>query len=172
MGAAERVHVDADAHEGAVWSVAALPDNSGFVSGSADKTVKFWQVGAELHLLLAVVPVQQCVGAMSVVHTHAAHAPFLPQCAQWSVTVSTGGNERGGGRRTVRLAHVRTLRMADDVLCCKVSPDGKLLAVALLDATVKVRWSCPCCSAAMQSTELAVFGLVACSLEHVQPCCS
>jgi U3 small nucleolar RNA-associated protein 12 len=29
--------------------------------------------------------------------------------------------------------------MADDVLCCRVSPDGRLLAVALLDATVKVK---------------------------------
>jgi hypothetical protein len=28
--------------------------------------------------------------------------------------------------------------MADDVLCCRISPDGKLLAVALLDATIKV----------------------------------
>jgi len=45
LGAAERVHVDAGAHEGAVWSMAALPDTTGIVTGSADKTVKFWQVG-------------------------------------------------------------------------------------------------------------------------------
>ena len=44
LGAAERVHVEASAHEGAVYSLAALPDNTGFVTGSADKTVKFWQV--------------------------------------------------------------------------------------------------------------------------------
>jgi WD40 repeat protein len=43
LGAAERVHSEA-AHEGAVWSLAALPDKSGFISGSADKTVKFWEV--------------------------------------------------------------------------------------------------------------------------------
>ena len=42
LGAASRVHVE-DAHEGPVWSLAALPDRTGFVSGSADKTVKFWQ---------------------------------------------------------------------------------------------------------------------------------
>jgi len=46
LGAAERVHVDAGAHEGAVWSISPLPDNTGFVTGSADKTVKFWQVRA------------------------------------------------------------------------------------------------------------------------------
>jgi U3 small nucleolar RNA-associated protein 12 len=38
--------VDEHAHEGAVWSIAMLPDNTGFVTGSADKTVKFWQVRA------------------------------------------------------------------------------------------------------------------------------
>ncbi len=43
LGAAERVHVEVGAHDGPVWSLAALPDRSGFVSGSADKTVKFWQ---------------------------------------------------------------------------------------------------------------------------------
>ena len=34
--------------------------------------------------------------------------------------------------------HMRTLRLPDDVLCVRFSPDGKLLCVALLDATVKV----------------------------------
>ncbi len=42
------------------------------------------------------------------------------------------------GVRHLRISHTRTLRMADDVLCVRVSPDGKLLAVALLDSTVKV----------------------------------
>ena len=32
-----------DAHEGAVWGMAALPDGSGFVTASADKTVKFFE---------------------------------------------------------------------------------------------------------------------------------
>ena len=36
------------------------------------------------------------------------------------------------------LAHVRTLKMTDDVLCVRFSPNGKLLAVALLDSTVKI----------------------------------
>ncbi|MEW5304297.1 MAG: hypothetical protein WDW36_006917 [Sanguina aurantia] len=65
---------------------------SGFVSGSADKSVKFWQ---------------------------------------WSV-VSVGGAKQ------LRIVHTRTLKMADDVLCVRTSADGRLLAVALLDATVKV----------------------------------
>jgi U3 small nucleolar RNA-associated protein 12 len=44
LGASERLSCEA-AHEAAVWCLAPLPDDSGFVSGSADKTVKFWQWG-------------------------------------------------------------------------------------------------------------------------------
>lgn len=33
------------AHTGPVWSLAALPDSSGFVSGSADHEIKFWEWG-------------------------------------------------------------------------------------------------------------------------------
>ena len=36
------------------------------------------------------------------------------------------------------LTHVRTLKMTDDVLAVKYSPDGRFLAVSLLDSTVKV----------------------------------
>lgn len=31
------------AHEGAVWSVCVAPDKRGFVTGSADHHVKFWE---------------------------------------------------------------------------------------------------------------------------------
>ncbi|KLO08525.1 WD-repeat-containing protein [Schizopora paradoxa] len=36
------------------------------------------------------------------------------------------------------LVHVRTLKMSDDVLAVRYSPNGKLLAVSLLDSTVKI----------------------------------
>ncbi|KAL7420607.1 beta transducin [Cryptotrichosporon argae] len=36
------------------------------------------------------------------------------------------------------LVHVRTLKMTDDVLAVKYSPDGRFLAVSLLDSTVKI----------------------------------
>jgi U3 small nucleolar RNA-associated protein 12 len=38
----------------------------------------------------------------------------------------------------IGLVHARTLKMNDDVLSVRYSRNGKLLAVALLDATVKV----------------------------------
>ncbi len=43
------------------------------------------------------------------------------------------------GSKQLGLQHTRTLRMADDVLAVRVSPDGRLLAIALLDSTVKVQ---------------------------------
>lgn len=40
--------------------------------------------------------------------------------------------------RLLTLVHIRTLKMTDDVLSVRYSPNMKLLAVALLDSTVKV----------------------------------
>lgn len=79
------------AHQGAIWSVALLPDNAGIVSGSADKSVKFWD---------------------------------------WELA-----------DQSLSLVNTRTLKMTDDVLGVRVSPDGRLLAVALLDSTVRIFFS-------------------------------
>lgn len=41
IGSCSRVEV-VDAHNGPVWSICLRPDGAGFISGSADKTIKFW----------------------------------------------------------------------------------------------------------------------------------
>ncbi|KAI0036042.1 WD-repeat-containing protein [Vararia minispora EC-137] len=46
--------------------------------------------------------------------------------------------EDKNGPDMLKLVHTRTLKMTDDVLSVRYSPSGKLLAVALLDSTVKV----------------------------------
>lgn len=43
--------------------------------------------------------------------------------------------------KTLSIAFVRSMKMNDDVLVAAVSPDGKYLAAALLDSTVKVKFS-------------------------------
>jgi U3 small nucleolar RNA-associated protein 12 len=50
------------------------------------------------------------------------------------------GTGAAGGRALKRLtfAQTRALKVSDDVLCVKHSPDGRYLAVGLLDATVRI----------------------------------
>jgi U3 small nucleolar RNA-associated protein 12 len=112
VGACTVIHSE-QVHSGAVWSLALLPDKSGFVSGSADKTIKFWTWA------VTTVQQQQPQGAAAGDNAEAAAA---------------------GGVMVQQLVfnQMRVLEMADDVLCVRVSPDGKLLAASLLDATIKV----------------------------------
>lgn len=52
---------------------------------------------------------------------------------------NTGAAKEGNGADVqLGLTQTRTMTMTDDVLCVRVSPDGRLLAVALLDSTVRV----------------------------------
>ncbi|KFM26172.1 WD repeat-containing protein 3-like protein [Auxenochlorella protothecoides] len=91
--AAGEVQLELEAHTSTVWSLTALPDGNGFISGSGDKEVKEWV---------------------------------------WTLEPQEDGPPRLGFK------HTRTLQMTDDVMCVRVSPNGKLLAVALLDATVRI----------------------------------
>ncbi|KAK9375039.1 quinon protein alcohol dehydrogenase-like superfamily [Lipomyces chichibuensis] len=87
-----------DAHDGALWSLQVSPDGKSLVTGSADKSVKFWN----FRIVQEEIP---------------------------------------GTRRTtprMKLQHTRTLELTDDVLSLRQSPDGKYIAVSLLDNTIKV----------------------------------
>jgi U3 small nucleolar RNA-associated protein 12 len=86
------------AHEGATWTLQVHPDGRSLVSGSADKTAKFWN----FEIVQEEIP----------------------------------GTKRTTPR--LKLVHTRTLKVSDDILSLKFSPDSKMLAVALLDNTVKV----------------------------------
>ncbi|XP_066031623.1 WD repeat-containing protein 3 [Chamaea fasciata] len=83
-----------DAHDGAVWSIALSPDQHGFVTGGADKCVKFW----EFELV----------------------------------------KDESSVQKRLSMKHRRILQLDEDVLCVRYSPNKKLLAVSLLDCTVKV----------------------------------
>lgn len=83
-----------DAHDGALWSLCLAPDQRGIVTGSADKTVKFW----EFELI----------------------------------------KDQETGQKRLTVKHTRTLQLEEDVLCVRFSPDHRLLAVSLLDCTVKI----------------------------------
>ncbi|XP_041067791.1 WD repeat-containing protein 3 isoform X2 [Carcharodon carcharias] len=83
-----------DAHDGAVWSISLAPDQRGFVTGSADKMVKFW----EFELV----------------------------------------KDESSTQTRLTLNHIRTLQLDEDILSVCYSPNQRLLAVSLLDCTVKV----------------------------------
>ena len=86
------------AHEGPVWTLHVHPDGKSVVTGSADKSAKFWS----FEIVQEEIP----------------------------------GTKRTTPR--LKLVHTRTLKVADDILSIRFSPDARLLAVALLDNTVKV----------------------------------
>lgn len=86
------------AHEGAVWTLQVHPDGKSVVSGSADKSVKFWN----FEIVEEEIP----------------------------------GTKRTTPR--LKLVQSRLLKVSDDVLSVCFSPDSRLLAVSLLDNTVKV----------------------------------
>ncbi|CAO3638307.1 unnamed protein product [Cunninghamella blakesleeana] len=81
------------AHDGPIYSLSVRPDKRGFVTGSADKDVKFW----DFDLV-----------------------------------------DNGTAQKSLTFTHMRTLKMSDEILCVRYSPDQNLLAVSLLDTTVKV----------------------------------
>lgn len=86
------------AHDGPVWALQVQPDGKSMVTGSADKTAKFWN----FQIVQEEIP----------------------------------GTKRTTAK--LKLVHTRTLKVADDILSLRFSPDSRLLAVALLDSTVKV----------------------------------
>lgn len=86
------------AHDGPLWTMQVHPSGKSLVTGSADKSAKFWDFKVVQEEVL-------------------------------------------GSRQTVpklKLVHTRTLKVADDILNIRISPDSKLIAAALLDNTVKV----------------------------------
>ncbi|KAL2367983.1 hypothetical protein RJ035_005541 [Blastomyces gilchristii] len=86
------------AHEGPIWALHVHPDGKSMVTGSADKTAKFWDFKVVQEEIL--------------------------------------GTKRTTPR--LKLVHTRTLKVNDDILSIRFSPDARLIAVALLDNTVKV----------------------------------
>ena len=86
------------AHDRDIWSMQVHPDGKSLVTGSADKSAKFWDFRVVQEEIL--------------------------------------GTTRTTPKLT--LVHRRTLKVTDDILSLRCSPDARLLALATLDNTVKV----------------------------------
>ncbi|CAO1614464.1 unnamed protein product [Sympodiomycopsis kandeliae] len=113
--AGENVETISDAHSGPVWSIALNPDGLSCVSASADKDVKFWEF------------------EMRAANDEEERDDDDSDEEEEGVKRATTT-----GPQRLALSHIRTLRMTDDVLFARYSPNGKMLALSLLDNTVKV----------------------------------
>jgi U3 small nucleolar RNA-associated protein 12 len=135
-GACERVHTVEKAHgSSAVWSLALLPDRSGVVSGGADKTVRFWTwaVGEEEE--------KDSDDEESSSEEEDDSGSGEDEKKEKKKRSGSKGKKDGpssSSSSTLRLVPSRTLELSDDVLCVRLSPDGRLLAASLLDGTVRV----------------------------------
>lgn len=87
-----------EAHTGAIWTLDVHPNGTSLVTGSADKSVKFF--------------------SFEIFHDE------IP------------GTKRTSPR--FGLKQTRTLQLSDEILSVRFSPDARLLAVSLLDNTVRV----------------------------------
>ncbi|KAG6335537.1 hypothetical protein ID866_3567, partial [Astraeus odoratus] len=56
----------------------------------------------------------------------------------WEFQRDVTSNDAAHSMKSLTLLHTRTLKMSDEVLSVRYSPNGKLLAVSLLDSTVKI----------------------------------
>ena len=92
------------------------------MTGSADKSVKFWEFELVSHPGATGFVLQQSMG----------------RGRQAQRGMFTRGMSRSLHRKQLALVHTRTLKMTDEVTAVCFSPNQKLLAVALLDTTVKV----------------------------------
>ncbi|MCO5565596.1 hypothetical protein L7F22_019270 [Adiantum nelumboides] len=102
---------DIPAHQGPIWSVAIHANGQSCLTASGDKDVKFWEFESRSQ---------------------------EEEDGESEQDDDDDEDSSPKSSATLGLAHIRTLKMTDDVLCAKFSPDGRLLALALLDSTVKV----------------------------------
>ncbi|KAL4075947.1 WD40-repeat-containing domain protein [Scleroderma citrinum] len=56
----------------------------------------------------------------------------------WEFQRDVMSEDDAHSKKSIALSHTRTLKMSDDVLSVRYSPNGKYLAVSLLDSTVKI----------------------------------
>lgn len=108
------------AHTGPIWSLAIHPDGQSLVTASGDKDVKFWE--SEFSSEDKDDEEKEEEDDDNEEEEEEEQVQRQPKAAATILTLN----------------HVRTLKMTDEVLCARFSPDARLLALSLLDSTVKV----------------------------------
>jgi U3 small nucleolar RNA-associated protein 12 len=127
--------VDLQAHQGAVWSLAVRPDGRGFVTGSADKEVKFWDFTVEHGGVLGVVLARQLVMTQDALCVR-----YSPTKSQDKLLVAIGLLDC-----TVKIFFDDSLKFFLSlyghklpVMSLDISYDGNILISGSADKTVKI----------------------------------
>ncbi|CAJ0575539.1 unnamed protein product, partial [Mesorhabditis spiculigera] len=123
-----------DAHEGPIWALVRLPDNTGFVTASADKKLKFWgydlvSEGTQKRLTMREKRVLE-------LQDEALCAAITPDGKFLIVGLLD---------MTATVFFVDTLKFylslyghSMPVTCCTTSPDNKLVVTGSADKTIKI----------------------------------
>ncbi|XP_026679376.1 WD repeat-containing protein 3 [Diaphorina citri] len=119
------------AHEDSVTGVTFVPKTHYFFTTSKDGRVKQWDADNFERIVTLHIQVVTGGGDKSV---------KLWQLELVSVNREADEETKDVSRshKVLSLLHTRTLKLEEQVLCARVSPDSKLLAVSLLDTTVKI----------------------------------
>ena len=116
-----------------------VPGNKHVVVGCKDGSIAWYELGSA-----------RCLGSVAAHDGHSVYSIHLrpdgrgftsgggDKCVrQWEFElVADEGSATGG--RVLSIVLARTLTLTDDVLCVRHSPNGKYVAVGLLDSTVKL----------------------------------
>lgn len=109
------------AHAGPVWCLSLTPDGTGLATGGGDKELRLWKWSVAVPEADAEAEAEAAGKGGDAGEGEGGAAPRAPPA------------------KTLSATHVRTLRLTDDVLACCFTPNGgKLIAVALLDCTLRV----------------------------------
>lgn len=128
VASSEVIETHKAAHKGAVWSIDISSSKTGFTTASADKTLKFW----DFHL----VP-RSGDEAMNGGSGDDGDGNKATKRKQKKDKTKGGAvTEEASLRLSVKVSE--SLEQAEDCLFVRHSWDGRLLAVALLDSTVRV----------------------------------
>eukprot|EP01127_Copromyxa_protea_P022589 TRINITY_DN8179_c0_g1_i1.p1 TRINITY_DN8179_c0_g1~~TRINITY_DN8179_c0_g1_i1.p1 ORF type:complete len:959 (+),score=261.96 TRINITY_DN8179_c0_g1_i1:33-2909(+) len=97
LNSASLAYENTEVHSQSIFALELTPDRTGFVTGSADKILAFW----EFELVTTDV-------------------------------------EGAGKQKRLQFSCKKTIEMTEGVFCVKFSPDGKFIAVGLMDYTVRI----------------------------------
>ncbi|MBD2497060.1 serine/threonine-protein kinase [Nostoc sp. FACHB-280] len=156
-----------NAHNNYVKTLAITQDGKTLVSGSSDKTIKFWKLAdnslireISAHnsgvIAIAISPDEQIVASSSndqtikiwnfatgqLIHTLKGH-----QGAVWSIAITPDGQTlaSGSGDKTIKLWNLKNGQLiktlpshTSSVMSLAISPDGKTLVSGSNDKTIKI----------------------------------